>query len=168
MERSSAAEGLTYRTLEARSREARELFGYVGAWAPPEAAVEPGWAAWSGDRLVGALLVERAGASAMVWGPVVVTPESAGSGAEALEVAAHLLEQALADAGARGIETLFARPQGLDRLWVRFGFIPVPEGELPSGLRGRPGAGLFAWRGGSALWSAAGRGATPAGLRARR
>jgi hypothetical protein len=41
---------------------------------------------------------------------------------------------------------------------VRLGFIPVPEAELPETLRGRPGIGLFGWRGGSALWSAAGRG----------
>ena len=49
-------------------------------------------------------------------------------------------------------------PGGLDRVWVRLGFIPVPEAELPEALRGRPGIGLFGWRGGSALWSAAGRG----------
>jgi hypothetical protein len=36
---------------------------------------------------------------------------------------------------------------------VRFGFIPVPESTLPPALAGRPGAGLYAWRGGSALWT---------------
>ena len=41
----------------------------------------------------------------------------------------------------------------LDRVWVRFGFIPVPEVALPSALTGRPGVGLYAWRGGSALWT---------------
>jgi len=55
--------------------------------------------------------------------------------------------------GAAGVRTVYARPQGLDRVWVRFGFIPVPESTLPAGLAGRPGAGLFAWRGGSALWT---------------
>jgi hypothetical protein len=38
-------------------------------------------------------------------------------------------------------------------VWVRFGFIPLPESSLPPALAGRPGVGLFAWRGGSALWS---------------
>jgi hypothetical protein len=48
---------------------------------------------------------------------------------------------------------IFTRPQGLDRVWIRFGFIPVPESTLPQGLAGRPGVGLYAWRGGSALWT---------------
>jgi hypothetical protein len=74
-------------------------------------------------------------------------------------VAARLLSLAMDEMAPRGVDTLFARPQGLDRLWVRFGFIPVPEGELPGALRGRPGLGLYGWRGASALWSMAGRGA---------
>jgi hypothetical protein len=60
---------------------------------------------------------------------------------------------ALDHAVALGAETLFTRPQGLDRVWVRFGFIPVPESTLPVGLAGRSGVGLYAWRGGSALWT---------------
>jgi hypothetical protein len=36
---------------------------------------------------------------------------------------------------------------------VRFGFIPVPESTLPLDLAGRPGSGLYAWRGGTALWT---------------
>ena len=56
-------------------------------------------------------------------------------------------------ASASGVVTLFARPQSLDRVWVRFGFIPVPESTLPPDLAGRPGAGLYAWRGGTALWT---------------
>jgi len=52
-----------------------------------------------------------------------------------------------------GVVTLFARPGGLDRVWVRFGFVPVPEVTLPGPLSGRPGVGLYAWRGGSALWT---------------
>lgn len=83
----------------------------------------------------------------MIHGPVVVESE------DPLEVAAQLLASALAHATAAGVETLFARPQGLDRVWVRLGFIPVPGADLPPTLRGRPGSGLFAWRGGSALWS---------------
>lgn len=97
--------------------------------------------------MVGALLVERSGAAGMIHGPVVV------EAADPLEVAAQLLDSALPHATAAGAETLFARPQGLDRLWVRFGFIPVPEADLPPAFKKRPGAGLFAWRGGSALWS---------------
>jgi hypothetical protein len=56
-------------------------------------------------------------------------------------------------AAALDVTTLFARPGGLDRVWVRFGFIPVPEVTLPAPLGGRPGVGLYAWRGGSALWT---------------
>ena len=169
-ERSSDAEGLTYRPLAAPGRDAGDLLSFVGAWAPPEKDVESGWGAWSGDRLVGALLLERAGPSAMLHGPVVVTadaPEASPSplappvdpAGPALEIAGRLLEDALAHATTRGIETIFTRPQGLDRLWVRSGFIPIPELELPRALRGRPGVGLFAWRGGSAIWRAASRGA---------
>ncbi len=149
---------MEYRPLLAGSPDARRLFGYAAAWAPPADPGELGWGAWlkvgaAGDgaaieeRMVAALLVERSGAAGMIHGPVVV--ESAGP----LEVAAQLLASALPHAAAAGVEILFARPQGLDRVWVRFGFIPVPEADLPSAFKGRPGTGLFAWRGGSALWS---------------
>src|SRR5262245_62777996 len=104
----------------------------------------------------------------MLHGPVVVTPPEA-SGETAIEIAGHLVAQALDHAPHERIDTLFTRPQGLDRIWVRSGFIPVPEAELPSPLRNRPGLGLFGWRGGTALWSAAGRGAyRPRSLDARR
>lgn len=112
------------------------------------------WAASSGgeERLIGGLVAERRGDAAMVSGPVVA--EGAGeSGSDRLEVAAQLVAAALDHARALGIRTLYARPQGLDRIWVRFGFIPLPESMLPADLAGRPGAGLFAWRGGSALWT---------------
>jgi hypothetical protein len=49
-------------------------------------------------------------------------------------------------------------------VWVREGFIPVPEAELPRELQGRPGLGLFGWRGGTALWSTAGRGGARSAL----
>ncbi len=78
---------------------------------------------------------------------------SAGAASDALEVAAQLASAAVDHVAGSGVETVFTRPRGLDRIWVRLGFIPVPEGALPRGLRGRPGAGLFAYRGGSALWS---------------
>src|SRR5262249_18213800 len=67
----------------------------------------------------------------------------------ALEIALELVSGALQDALTQGMRTLFARPQGQDRIWVRQGFIPVPEAELPAPLRGRPGAGLFGWRRGT-------------------
>ena len=35
-------------------------------------------------------------------------------------------------AAALGADTAFARPQGLDRVWIRYGFIPVPEAALPA------------------------------------
>jgi hypothetical protein len=70
-----------------------------------------------------------------------------------IAIAADLVATTLETLTRLGTEILFTRPQGLDRIWVRFGFIPVPEGTLPRAFRGRPGAGLFAYRGGSALWS---------------
>jgi hypothetical protein len=70
-----------------------------------------------------------------------------------LEVAGQLVAAALDHATALGATTVFARPQGLDRVWVRFGFIPVPEVTMPAPLAGRAGVGLYAWRGGSALWT---------------
>ena len=157
MARSKGWDGLTFRLLADPGSEARELFGFVGAWAPPGADVATGWGAWDAETLVGAALLERSGASAMLHGPAIAA--SPGADPEpALDAAAGLAGLALAFVEAEKIETLFARPQGLDRVWVRLGFIPVPEAELPETLRGRPGIGLFGWRGGSALWSAAGRG----------
>jgi hypothetical protein len=107
--------------------------------------------------------MERAGSTAMLHGPVVVAPPGTPS-EDVLGVAADLTAEALALAPSAGIETVFARPQSLDRLWVRTGFIPVPEAELPRPLRGRPGLGLFGWRGGTALWSTAGRGGSRSAL----
>jgi hypothetical protein len=154
--RSKGAEGLAYRTLADPGRDARDLFGFVGAWAPPGPAVSAGWGASDGDRLVGALLLERAGGAAMLYGPVVVVPD-ADDPETLFDIAAGLLEPALSLSEAQGIDTLYTRPQGLDRIWVRAGFIPIPEADLPGALRGRPGLGLFGWRGGTAIWSMAGR-----------
>ena len=157
MARSKGWGGLAFRPLDDPGREARGLFGFVGAWAPPAADVAAGWGAWEGETLVGAALLERAGGAAMLHGPAISAPP--GADAEpALDAAAGLVALALASMEATKAETIFARPQGLDRVWVRLGFIPVPEAELPEPLRGRPGVGLFGWRGGSALWSATGRG----------
>jgi len=83
----------------------------------------------------------------LLHGPVV------GVENEPLEIASQLVAAVLDHASASGVVTLFARPQSLDRVWVRFGFIPVPESTLPPDLAGRPGAGLYAWRGGTALWT---------------
>ena len=157
MARSKDWEGLGFRALDEPGREARELFGFVGAWTPPAADIEKGWGAWQGEMLVGAVVLERAGGAAMLHGPVITAPPDADPEA-ALDAGAGLVTPALAWSEAAKVETVFARPQGLDRVWVRLGFIPVPEAELPEPLRGRPGIGLFGWRGGSALWSAAGRG----------
>jgi hypothetical protein len=157
---------LTYRTLTPPWGPALELFRFVGAWAPPQEQIHSGWGVWDGERLSGALLAERTGQAAMLHGPVVVSPPDAMPEA-AMEVADALLAGALGDVETQGIGTVFTRPQGLDRIWVRNGFIPVPEAELPRPLRGRPGVGLYGWRGGSALWSAAGRGALPGRARAK-
>jgi hypothetical protein len=161
--RSNAVGALAYRPVTAPWSAALELFQFVGAWAPPPAAVHAGWGAWAEERLAGALLMERAGPAAMLHGPVVVAPSGMAT-EDVLGVAGELTTQALAHVGSAGIETIFARPQGLDRVWVRVGFIPVPEAELPRDLRGRPGLGLFGWRGGTALWSTAGRGGSRSAL----
>jgi hypothetical protein len=140
-----------YRPLADADR-ARALFDFAAIPWPERVAFA--WGAWmaaaAGERLVGAVAAERHATAIMLHGPVVVT----GDGPDApLEVAGQLLVAALEHATALGAVTLFARPQGLDRVWVRFGFIPVPEVALPPALAGRPGAGLYAWRGGSALWT---------------
>jgi hypothetical protein len=156
--------GVEYRRLD-DLEAARGLFEFAAAAWPPQPA--PGWAlgAWAeGRRLAGAVVAERAGKAALLHGPVVVEsrlgspggarePGAAEIDTDPLEVAIQLVNAAVDTATASGIETVFARPQGLDRVWVRFGFFPVPEVALPDALRGRGGAGLFAYRGGSALWS---------------
>ena len=140
-------QGIGYRPLS-DAAQARPLFDYAALPWPERADLAFAWGATDGaERLIGALLVGRSGAVAMLDGPVVV------AGDDPLEIAAQLLAAVLDHAAAAGIRTVYARPQGLDRVWVRFGFIPVPESTLPPELAGRPGAGLYAWRGGSALWS---------------
>jgi hypothetical protein len=84
----------------------------------------------------------------MLEGPVVGVETE-----DALEVAAQLVAAAIDHAQALGVETIFARPRGLDRIWIRYGFLPVPEGALPAALAGRERVGLYAWRGGTALWT---------------
>jgi hypothetical protein len=140
-----------YRPLADASR-ARALFDFAAVpWPEP---VTFAWGAWTadagGERLIGALAAERHATAAMLCGPVVDSREQV---ADPLEVAGQLVSAAIDHATALGAATLYTRPQGLDRVWVRFGFIPVPEVALPPALAGRPGAGLYAWRGGSALWS---------------
>jgi predicted N-acetyltransferase YhbS len=136
---------------------ARRLFDFAAvAWPEPTpragTALAFCWgahaAAAAGERLVGAVLAERAERAAMLHGPVVAVDTE-----DALEVAAQLVAAALDHASALGVETVFARPQGLDRIWIRYGFIPVPEGALPAPLGVRQSIGLYAWRGGTALWT---------------
>jgi hypothetical protein len=146
-------QGVGYRPLT-DTAPARALFDFAAVPWPERPAFA--WGAWvaadAAERLVGALAAERHAAAALLHGPVVAT-EAFAAAADALEIAAQLLAAALDHATALGASTLYARPQGLDRVWVRFGFIPVPEVALPPALAGRPGAGLYAWRGGSALWT---------------
>ena len=150
-----------YRPLADASR-ARALFDFAALpWPEP---VTFAWGAFlagaGGERLIGALAAERHATAAMLFGPVidmrVEPPGLAREGAatpDPIDVASQLVAAAIDHATALGAATLYTRPQGLDRVWVRFGFIPVPEVALPPALTGRPGAGLYAWRGGSALWS---------------
>jgi hypothetical protein len=142
-------QGVGYRPL-ADVAAARPLLDFAAIpW--PAGPVAFGWGAFAdgatGERLVGALVVERADASAFLHGPVVIAE------ADPREIATQLVAAGLDHAAAAGCDTVYARPHGLDRIWVRFGFIPLPESALPPALAGRPGAGLFAWRGGTALWT---------------
>jgi hypothetical protein len=146
-----------YRPL-ADVERARALFDFAAVPWPERVALS--WGAWmagaGGERLVGAVAAERHATVAMLHGPVVVTEELGrreGAPADPLDIAGQLLAAAIDHATALGTVTLYARPQGLDRVWVRFGFVPVPEVALPPVLAGRPGVGLYAWRGGSALWT---------------
>ncbi len=118
---------------------ARPLFDFAAVPWPASADIAVAW----GATVIG----ERSGPAMLLHGPVV------GVENEPLEIASQLVAAVLDHASASGVVTLFARPQSLDRVWVRFGFIPVPESTLPSDLAGRPGAGLYAWRGGTALWT---------------
>jgi hypothetical protein len=136
-------QGVTYHPCPAGAPEVRALYRFAGAFAPEAAPDEIAWAAEAGGRLCGGLLVERAGTHALVHGPVVVDPPP---DAEPIEVAGQLVTPLLAHAQALGLGTIYARPQGLDRVWVRLGFVPLPEAFLPEPLRGRPGSGLHVWR----------------------
>jgi hypothetical protein len=139
-------EGVGYRPLSDPGA-ARSLFDFAAlGWPADRPALA--WGAFVGsERLVGALVAERHERAVLVYGPLVI------EGEDRVEIAGQLVAAAIDHAAALGADTLYARPQGLDRVWVRFGFIPVPEITLPTALAGRPGAGLFAWRGGSALWT---------------
>jgi hypothetical protein len=146
-------QGVGYRPLADAAR-ARALFDFAALPWPAEIAFA--WGAWTagdgGERLVGAVAAERHATAAMLHGPVIDARIDATT-LDVLDVAAQLVAAALDHATALGAVTVYARPHGLDRVWVRFGFIPVPEVALPPALAGRPGAGLYAWRGGSALWT---------------
>jgi hypothetical protein len=133
--------------------QARPLFDFAAMpWPDPE-SVAFGWGASAAgsDELVSALLAERAGRAVFLHGPLVRI-DWLGT-VDPLTLAARLLGPALEHAAALGADTAYARPQGLDRVWVRFGFIPVPESALPAAFARRPGGGLYGWRGGSALWT---------------
>jgi hypothetical protein len=156
-------QGTGYRPL-LEAAAARPLFDFAAQPWPEAATPAFCWgahvAAAGGERLVGAVVAERAERAVMLYGPVIRVETSradASAGGEsevdALEVAGQLVAAALDHATALGVETVFARPQGLDRVWIRFGFLPVPEGALPAALGGRQGVGLYAWRGGTALWT---------------
>ena len=127
---------------------ARSLFDFAAVSWPPTDDIAVAWGASDGGQLlVGAVLGERSGPAMLLHGPVVRAET------EPLEIASQLVAVVIDHAVASGVVTIFARPQSLDRVWVRFGFIPVPEGTLPSDLAGRSGSGLYAWRGGTALWT---------------
>jgi hypothetical protein len=143
-------QGIGYRPLPGVAL-ARPLFDFAALPWPQPGRIAFGWGAFTagdggGERLAGALVAESGDHALMFHGPVVREVE------DPLEVAAQLVAAALDHALALGAETVFSRPQGLDRVWIRFGFFPVPESALPAPLAGRGAVGLYAWRGGSALW----------------
>ena len=138
-----AWQGVTYRPCQPGASEVRDLYRFAGAWCPPAADGEVAWEAVVDGRVLGGVLVERADGAGFVHGPVVVEPPT---GAEPLAIAAQLIAAVLDQAGAAALDTLFARPLGLDRVWVRLGFVPIPEAALPAVLRNRPGTGLHCWR----------------------
>src|SRR6185295_16793396 len=122
--------GVGYRPLTDAGR-ARALFDFAAiAWPEPLALA---WGAFvaraDGERLVGAIVAERYAGAVMLHGPVVAAEDGPD---DPLETAAQLVAAAMDHAGALGGLTIYTRPQGLDRVWVRFGFIPVPEVALPS------------------------------------
>ena len=165
-------QGTGYRPLP-DADAARRLFDFAAAPWPETATPAFCWGAHvaggTGERLVGAVVAERAERAVMLYGPVIEVetpmggagvppggaemPLGGGQRMDALEVAAQLVAAAIDHASALGVETVFARPQGLDRIWIRYGFLPVPEGALPAALGSRQGVGLYAWRGGTALWT---------------
>ncbi len=150
-------QGVGYRPL-GDPASARALFDFAAVpWPGPE-PLALAWGAFvagaDGERLVGAIVASAADGDLMLHGPLVSLGDApAPDGPDPLDIAAQLVAAALGHAAAAGTGTVFTRPQGLDRVWVRFGFIPVPESTLPAGLAGERGAGLYAWRGGSALWT---------------
>jgi hypothetical protein len=143
-------QGLEYRPLP-DAAQARPLFEYAAVPWPADRPLAFAWGAHepvaSGERLVGTVVAETAGEAMMLHGPVVIAER------DPLEVASQLVAAALEQTAAGGAVTVFARPEALDRIWVRHGFIPVPESTLPESLAGRGAVGLYAWRGGSALWT---------------
>ena len=132
--------------------QARTLFDFVAVPWPEASGLAFGWGAFpaAGGAPLAAVLVERAGRAVFLHGPLVALD---GHEHDPLQIAAQLLTVTIDHAAALGADTAFARPQGLDRMWIRFGFIPVPEAALPAAFAARPGAGLYGWRGGSALWT---------------
>jgi hypothetical protein len=144
-------QGIGYRPLPDLA-PARPLFDFAAVPWPDSSDFAFAWGAWApardGEQLVGVLIAERSVTTALVH--VLVRGEDQ---PDPLEIAAQLVLAAIDHAGALGVKTIYARPQGLDRVWIRFGFIPVPEVALPAALAGRAGVGLYAWRGNSALWT---------------
>ena len=136
-------QGVVYQPCQSGAPEVRQLFRFAGAFVPDLEPDEIAWEARADGRIVGGVLCERRRAHGFIHGPVVVDPPA---GAEPIEVAAQLVSPIVDSAKAIPLDSLFTRPQGLDRVWVRLGFVPMPQAFLPDALRGRPGSGLHVWR----------------------
>src|SRR5206468_2942782 len=124
-------QGVGYRLLP-DAGAARPLFEFAALPWPETDVICLAWGAFApvedGERLVGALVAERSRNDAMVYGPVVIAET------DPLEIAAQLVAALLDHATASGVTSVFSRPQGLDREWVRYGFMLVPKRTLPAGL----------------------------------
>src|SRR5439155_20106977 len=128
-------QGILYRPCQGGAGAVRRLFQYAGAFTPVLRPEELAWEAEVGERLVGGAVVERQGAHGMIHGPVVVEPPE---GTEPLEVAAQLVAALIAEATAAGLDSIYARPPGPDRVWVRAGFVPCPKRPCRTGSEAAP------------------------------
>ncbi len=137
-------QGVVYQPCQSGASEVRQLFHFAGAFAPDLEPGEIAWEARADGRLVGGRAL-RAARRARVH----PRPGGRGSSDRAPSRSRSPRSSSRPSSTRRApfrSTPLFTRPQGLDRVWVRLGFVPMPQAFLPETLRGRPGSGLHVWR----------------------